>query len=139
MNRRNTVLALFALGAAGVPFASLARKPDRVWRVGFFSSRPRSSVQQMEKAFLGGMKEHGYEIGRNLVVDYRYAEGDPGRYAVLADELIALKPDVLVVSSTGNAVVTAGKTRTIPIVLGSVADPVGDGLVQSLARPGRNV
>ena len=85
------------------------------------------------------MKERGYEVGRNLVVDTRYAEGDVARYPAIADELIALGPDVLVVSSTGNAIVVKRKTTTIPIVLGSVGDPVGDGLAQSLARPGGNV
>ena len=139
MNRRETVLSLVALGAAGAPFASLAQQKIKLWRVGFFLSGSRRTGGANEEAFLAGMKERGYEVGRNLIVDTRYAEGDPARYPMIADELIALKPDVLLVSSTGNAVVTKSKTTTIPIVLGSVGDPVGEGLAQSLARPGGNV
>ncbi len=139
MNRRETASALLALGLACLPFPSRAQETKRPWRVGFFMSRSKGSMQTSEIAFLAGMKDHGYEVGRNLIVDLRYADEDPERYPAIADELLALKPDVIVVSSTGNATVLAGKTRTIPIVLGSVADPVGDGLVQSLARPGGNV
>jgi putative ABC transport system substrate-binding protein len=138
MNRRDAVLALAALGAA-VPFASHAQQQKKLWRVGFFLSGSRLTGKANEDAFMAGMKEHGYEIGRNVLVEVRYAEGQPARYAAIADELIELKPDVLVISSTGNALVTKSKTSTIPIVLGSVGDPVGDGLAQSLARPGGNV
>lgn len=130
--------ALFALGAAGVPFTARAQQ-KQTWRIGIFSSGSKPLSQATADAFLAGMKEYGYEVGRNLIVDRRYAEGDPARYPALADELIALRPDVLLVSSTGNAIVMKSKTTTIPIVLGSVGDPVGDGLVQSLARPGGNV
>ena len=139
MNRRDTVLALFALGVTGVPFASLAQQPKKRWRVGFFLSGSRRTGGANEEAFLAGMKDLGYDVGRNLIVDTRYAEGDPARYPAIADELIALRPDVLLVSSTGNAVVTKSRTLTIPIVLGSVGDPIGAGLAQSLARPGGNV
>jgi putative ABC transport system substrate-binding protein len=138
MNRRDTIGLFFAIGIASVPFGSLAQQ-KKMWRVGVFWSRSGGSVRASEEAFLAGMKEHGYEIGRNLIVDTRYAEADPARYAALADELIALKPDVLLVSSTGNAIVAKSRTTSVPIVLGSVGDPVGDGLVQSLARPGGNV
>ncbi|MGH9577486.1 MAG: ABC transporter substrate-binding protein [Terriglobales bacterium] len=139
MNRRETLLALLALGAASVPFACLAQPKGKLWRVGFFLSGSRRTGGANEAAFLAGMKDHGYEVGRNLIVDTRYAEADPARYPAIADELIALMPDVLLVSSTGNAIVMKSKTTTIPIVLGSVGDPVGDGLAQSLARPGGNV
>jgi len=139
MNRRDTVLALSALGAASVPFASFAQQKKKLWRVGFFLSGSRRTGGANEDAFLAGLKQHGYEVGRNLIVDTRYAEGDPARWPAIADELIALRPDVLVVSSTGNTIVTKSKTKTIPIVMGSVGDPVGDGIVQSLARPGGNV
>ena len=139
MNRRDTVLAITALIAGGVPSGSLAQQKDRTWRVGYFSAGSEASANTYQKAFLAGMKERGYEVGRNLIVDRRHAEGDSARYAMIADELLSLKPDVLLVSSTGNAIVTKSRTTTIPIVLGSVGDPVGDGLVQGLARPGGNV
>lgn len=139
MNRRDTVLALVALGAASVPFASLAQQKKTMSRVGFFLSGSSRTGNAYEHAFLAGMKDHGYEVGRNLIVDTRYAEGDPARWPAIADELIALGPDVLVVSSTGNTIVVKSKTAKIPIVMGSVGDPVGDGIVESLARPGGNV
>ncbi len=139
MNRRDTVVALFALGAASVPLASLAQPKKQLWRVGFFSSGSRHTGGANEEAFLAGMKERGYEVGRNLIVDTRYAEGDSARYPEIANELITLRPDVLLVTSTGNAIIMKAMTTTIPIVLGSPGDPVSDGLVQSLARPGGNI
>ena len=131
-------MLLFAIGTASVPFGSIAEQ-KKMSRVGVFWSRSGGNVRASEEAFLAGMKEHGYEIGRNLIVDVRYAEAGPAGYAALADELIALKPDVLLVSSTGNAIVAKSRTTSVPIVLGSVGDPVGVGLVRSLARPGGNV
>ena len=139
MNRRDTVLALMALAALSAPPAALAQPKERILRVGFFLSGSRINGRMNEGAFLAGMKNLGYEAGRNLVVYTRYAEGDPARWNAIADELLALKPDVLVVSSTGNTLVMKRKTTTIPIVMGSVGDPVGDGIVESLARPGGNV
>jgi putative ABC transport system substrate-binding protein len=85
------------------------------------------------------MKEHGYDVGRNLIVDSRYAEGDAARYPALVDEVIALKPDVLIGANTDVAIVMKSRTTSIPIVLGTTYDPVGAGLAQSLARPGGNV
>lgn len=137
MNKRDTLRALLALGAA--PLTCLAQQSKKKWRAGLFFSGSRHTGGAFEDAFLEGMKDLGYEAGRNLTVDTRWAEGDPARYPAIADELIALRPDVLLVSSTGNAIVMKGRTTTIPIVLGSVVDPVGDGLVQSLGRPGGNV
>jgi len=136
MNRRDWVIAVATLAATSAPFASFAQRKQRIWRVGYFSSAVGGTYND---AFLAGMKEYGYEVGRNLTVEARYAKGDPSRYPALADELIALRPDVLLVSSTGNAIVMKAKTTTIPIVLGAVGDPVGSGLVESLARPGGNV
>ena len=130
------MVALLGLGASGLPLGSLAQ---RVWRVGFFNARSKGSVQTNEQVFLAGMRDLGYEVGRNLIVDFRYADGSPERYPAIADELIATRPDAVVVSSTGNAVVMKNKTSTIPIVLGSVGDPVGEGIIKSLARPGGNV
>ena len=127
------------LGAASAAFAASAQQKQKMWRVGYFSSGSRHAGGSINDAFLAGMRDYGYEVGRNLIVDARYAEGDPSRYPALADELIALKPDVLLVSSTGNAIVMKARTKTIPIVLGSAGDPVGSGLVESLARPGGNV
>ncbi|MFZ2650947.1 MAG: ABC transporter substrate-binding protein [Burkholderiaceae bacterium] len=139
MKRRETAIALLGPLACGAPFASLGQPKQRLWRVGFFSSGSRLDGAATEEAFLAGMKDLGYEVGRNLIVDTRYAAGDATRYPALADELIALEPDAVLVTSTGNAIVMKRKTKTIPIVLGSPGDPVADRLVQSLAHPGGNI
>lgn len=90
------------------------------------------------QAFLAGMRDRGYVVGQNLVVDVRYADGDRRTWPGLADELIALKPDVLV-GIQFTAIVMKTKTSTIPIVLLISDDPVSVGLVKELARPGTNV
>lgn len=89
-------------------------------------------------AFLAGMRERGYVMGRNLSLDARYGRGDTSRLPALADELIALKPDVLLGIETAVRVMVS-KTSTIPIVLVASSDPVAAGLVKSLARSGTNV
>jgi len=136
MNRRRALIAALAFGA---PLASRAQLEKKPWRVGLFLSGSRATGSGNEVAFLAGMKSLGYEVGRNVLVETRYAEGNPTRWSAIADELIALKPHVLVVSSSGNTIVMGRKTKTIPIVMGSVGDPVGDGIVESLAKPGGNV
>jgi ABC-type uncharacterized transport system substrate-binding protein len=139
MNRRQTALAIVALGAAGVPFASLAQKKERVWRVGHVAGVTRSLAKSYEIAFLAGMKDHGYDVGRNLAFDSRYAEGNPARYPAFIDEIIALRPDVLVSGNTSLAIEMKSRAGTIPIVLATSGDAVGSGLAQSLARPGENI
>ena len=138
MNRRSAIVRILAIGAAA-PLQALAQKGDKVWRVGIVYGGARATTKPVEDAFLAGMREQGYEVGRNLVVDARYAEGESSRYPTLIDEIIALKPDVLVGVNTGAALAMKQKTSTVPIVLGTSGDPVGDGLVQSLSRPGGNV
>ena len=132
--RRQFLIASGALLAA--PFARA--QPARRFRVGWLISTSEVAIRPYRDAFLAGMRERGYVIERNLTLDQRYAEGNPGRYGTLAEELIALKPDVLV--GLGSvAVAMRSKTTTIPIVLIASSNPVADGLVQSLARPGTNV
>lgn len=142
MNRRSALLALLALAVfafGSQPFATLAQPAQRPWRVGVvYGGSPLTSGPYQE-AFLSGMKERGYEIGRNLVFDVRYADAKPERYPALVDEILALRPDVLIGASSPVALQMKAKTSTIPIVLSTAGDPVGDGLVQSLARPGGNV
>lgn len=139
MNRRDALLALAALGAVGAPFSSHAQGKGRVWRVGSIFAGYRRTNNPLEDAFRAGMKEYGYEIGRDLIIDSRYADADPARFAALADELIALKPDVLLGSSAGVSLALKRKTSIIPIVMCTVSDAVGLGLAKSLARSGGNV
>jgi putative ABC transport system substrate-binding protein len=134
MKRRELLVAAGALLAA--PFARA--QPARRFRVGCLWSTNEVVGRPYRDAFLAGMRERGYLMGSNLTLDERYAEGNPGRHPAFAEELIALKPDVLV-GIEGPAIAFRSKTTTIPIVLFASSNPMATGLVQSLARPGTNV
>ena len=135
MDRRRTVQLLGAW-AAGAPFALWAQTRQKIWRIGAVWG---GTGGPSEEAFLAGMKDLGYEPGRNLVVDARHAKGDPARYPALVAEVIALKPDVLMGTNTGVALEMKKRTSTIPIVLVTPGDAVGSGLARTLARPGGNI
>jgi putative ABC transport system substrate-binding protein len=91
------------------------------------------------EAFMSGMRDFGYVEGNNFVVEHRYAEGNFDRLPVLVNELLAWKPDLLFVSTTPGSLAAKAATSTVPIVMVSVADPVGVGLIKSLSRPGGNI
>ena len=126
------VAALMALPPA------LRAQGSRRYRLGFLATSDEPTAGPTIEAFITGLREKGYRPGANLLVDFRYAQGDMGRLPALADELIALKPDVLVGVQPA-VVVLRTKTTTIPIVLLASTDPVALGLAKSLARPGTNV
>jgi len=137
MDRRDTVLALLALGAA--PLAAEAQQAAKIARIGYLTSSQGVNPHPPE-AFRQGLRDLGYVEGRNLVIEYRDAEGNADRLPALAAELVALKVDVIVAAPGTRAALTAMQaTRTLPIVFASVADPVASGVVTSLARPGGNV
>src|SRR5437868_3338011 len=136
MDRRETVLALLALGAA--PLAADAQQAAKVARIGYLSPNLAASPH-LRAAFLQGLRDFGYVEGRNVVIEYRDAEGKFERLPALAAELVALKVDVIVASGTLTALAAKHATSSIPIVFPTVGDPVTDGLVISLARPGGNV
>jgi ABC-type uncharacterized transport system substrate-binding protein len=138
IERRKFLAALG--GAAAWPLAARAQQRDRMRRIGVFMSGvaddPESEVRIA--AFLQGLGELGWIVGRNVRIDYRWGAADLERYHVIAAELIALSPDVVL--GLGYSIVSALQkaTRSVPIVFASVTDPVGGGLVASLARPGGN-
>ena len=137
MDRRDTVLALLALGVA--PFAAEAQQSAKFARIGYLTSSLGVNPH-LPEAFRQGLRDLGYVEGRNLVIENREAEGKADRLPVLAAELVALKVDVIVAApGTGGPRVAMQATRTIPIVFIAAGDPVGSGLVTSLARPGGNV
>jgi putative tryptophan/tyrosine transport system substrate-binding protein len=137
MDRRDTVLALLALGAA--PLAAEAQHAGKVARIGFLAANLAANTH-LHKAFRQGLRDLGYVEGRNLVIEYRDAEGKLERLPALAAELVALKVDVIVTGGgTPTALAAKQATWTLPIVFASAPDPVTDGLVTSLARPGGNV
>src|SRR5438067_10113612 len=136
MDRRDTVLALLALGAA--PLAADGQQAAKVARIGYLANNPATSPY-LREAFLRGLRDLGYVEGRNLVIEYREAEGKADRLPALAAELVALKVDVIVASGTLAALAAKQATSALPIVFSPAGDPVGSGLVTSLARPGGNV
>ena len=119
--------------------AATAQQPTKVPRIGFLDAPSAAAVAVRTEVFREGLRQLGYVDGKNIVIEYRYAEGKIDRLPALAAELVRLKVDVIV---TGGATVTrAAKkaTTTIPIVMAQDADPVGNGFVVSLARPGGNI
>ena len=139
MNRREFIVAVVALGAVAGSIASFAQQQGKVWRVGFLSLYSASEIAQNTAAFLTALRELGYIEGKNLVVEWRFAEGSFERLPDLAADLVQLKVDVIV--AVASAAISAAKnaTSTIPIVMATTGDPVGSGFVKSLARPGGNI
>jgi putative ABC transport system substrate-binding protein len=132
---------LFALSAVlfALSDSASAQQPKKVPQIGYLHGAPASSVAARSEAFREGLRELGYVEGKDILIEYRYAEGKVDRLPVLAAELVRLKVDVIV--TTGPIVTRAAleATSTIPIVMGFDDDPVGNGFVASLARPGGNI
>ena len=115
-----------------------AQQPARIHRIGILSPTSASFNSARVQAFRRRLRELGYVEGKNILIEYRYADGKLERLPDLAADLVGLKVDVIV--TTGQAVLVAKKASpTLPIVFGAAADPVGAGLVSSLARPGGNI
>jgi putative tryptophan/tyrosine transport system substrate-binding protein len=121
------------------PLAAGAQPAGKVARVGYLSVNLAAAPPNLHEAFRQGLRDLGYVEGRNVVIEYRDAGGKPERLPTLAAELVALKVDVIMAGSTPNALAAKQATTTIPIVFLSGGDPVRDGLVSSLARPGANM
>ncbi len=136
--RRRDFIKLIAVAGASVPLAS-AQSSDKAYRVSYLALLPREDTT-FTRPFRQRLQELGYSEGKNLKLEYRSAEGQPERLAQLAADLIQANPDVLITGfGTLPAKAAAAATKTVPIVFTSVGDPVGVGLVASLARPGANV
>jgi putative ABC transport system substrate-binding protein len=116
-----------------------AQEPKKVPRIGVLVTGSVSTHKSRDDAFRQGLRELGYTEGKNVVIEYRYAEGKLSRYPDLANEMVRLKPDVIVVASTRFTAAAKQATSTIPIVVGGAGDILGEGLVASLARPGGNI
>jgi ABC-type uncharacterized transport system substrate-binding protein len=135
----NLRLALAVLSFAA-SLAADAQPTSKVYRIGYLSTGSASTTYTRPlEAFRQGLRELGWVEGRNLYIEYRFAEGRVDRLPALADELVRLKVDVIVASPTPSALAARNTTRTIPIVGMSLTEPVAVGLVASLARPGGNV
>jgi putative ABC transport system substrate-binding protein len=139
MKKRDTLLALVALAVA--PLARAQPSP-MTHRIGFIGARARSTPSSPDiyyDAFVQGMRDLGYVEGRNLEIHWRLADGDYKRLGPLANELVRIKPEVVVAHGTTAAQAMQHASREIPIVFVSVNDPVGTGLAASLGRPGANL
>ena len=132
-----TIILIIALLVA--PLAAEGQQPPRIFRVGYLGSTQLSPNDPQWDGFIRGLREQGYTERQNLAIEYRSAEGRNENYPTLATELVRLKVDVIVAHSAPATVAAKQATTTVPIVLLNVADPVGVGLVASLARPGGNV
>jgi len=138
MNRRKLLIALGA-GALGAPFASFAQQQVKVRRIGFLGAISASGYASQMEGFRSGLRDFGYVEGKNLVVEYRWAEGQYERLPELVAELIRSKVEVIVTHGTPGTRAAKQATTTIPIVMATVADPVATGIVVSFARPGGNI
>ena len=138
--RRREFITLLGGTAASAPFAVRAQQPaGRVYRIGLLSIGSREQTLHLIRAFEEGLRSLGYRIGENVVMEYRFADGDTERVPALAADLVRLGVDVISAGNTANTVAAMKATTTIPIVMGNSIDPVGAGLVATLARPGGNV
>ncbi len=136
VQRRYFVIAAGTFLAA--PLVAVAQQAAKVARLGYLAA-DRAANPHLQEAFRQGLRELGYVEGRNLVIEYRDAEGKLEKFPALAAELVAFKVDVIVASGTLAALAAKEATRTLPIVFSPAADPVASGLITSLARPGGNV
>ena len=138
MKRREFIAALGS--AAALPLVARAQQTERVRRVGVLMNLAADDAEGQARlaAFLQGLQEAGWAVGRNVRIDLRWGAGNADRFRKQAAELVALAPDVVLASSLPVVAPLLQVTRTVPIVFVQVADPVGAGLVASLARPGGN-
>ena len=137
MKRREFISLVGA--AAAWPLAARAQQVGKTSQIGYLGVSSPSLEPHYVEAFRQKLRELGHVEGKNIAIEYRWAEGQDDRLPNLASELVRLKPDVIVTTGTPGAVAAMQATKTIPIVMASSADPVGSGLVASLARPGGNV
>ena len=138
MDRRGFLLTSVA-GAVGGPVAAEAEQPDRVHRIGWLGADETFYRQEAHEWLVQDLRDLGYVEGRNVEIAYRSAKGNVDRLNALAAELVGLKVDVIVASSQPAVQAAQHATRTIPIVMYSVGDPVATRLVASLTRPGSNI
>jgi putative ABC transport system substrate-binding protein len=138
MGVKTIVALLVGLALDSVHLAE-GKQANQTARIGILQSGSASSSMSRIAALREGLRELGYVEGKNIIIDYRYAEGKTDQFAVLAAELVQLKPDVLVTSGSPGIVALMKATNKIPIVMAAIGDAVGNRFVKSLAQPGGNV
>ena len=138
MTKNHFVLIIGAVLLAHT-FDAEAQQPTKVPRIGYIGGAPASAVSARIEAFRQALRELGYVEGKNIVIEWRSAEGKAERLPALASELVRLKVDAIVTGGATNTRAAKEATHTIPIVMAQDSDPVGSGFVASLARPGGNI
>jgi putative tryptophan/tyrosine transport system substrate-binding protein len=139
MMKRREFITLLGGAAAAWPLAVRAQQAGKVQIIGFSGSLSQSAQSTWTAAFVQRLREHGWIEDRTVAIDYRWAEGRGERFAEIAAEFVRLKVDVIVTAGTDAVIAVKRATSVIPIVFGTAGDPVANGLVESLARPGGNV
>ena len=137
--RRREFMTLVGGAAAAWPLAARAQQDGKVFRIGFLGLLTADSLPQRTEAFRAGLRDLGYQEGRNIVIEYRWADGHYERLPALFAELIASKVDVIVTHGTPGALAAKQATTTIPIVIAVVGDAISSGVVSNLARPDANI
>lgn len=137
MQRREFIILIGGVVAAW-PFVARAQQPAKVPRIGFLGNSTAALESNLVGPFREGLRDLGYEEGRSIAIEYRWAEGMYERFPVLIAELIGLNVDVIVTAGTPAALAVKKATTSIPLVMIAVGEPVETGLVASLARPGGN-
>jgi putative tryptophan/tyrosine transport system substrate-binding protein len=137
--KRREFIAMVGGATAAWPLAARAQQAGKIYRIGFLANDPTIPAQPAGKAFVDGLRESGFVEGKNFIVERRFAEGRIEQYDFLVSELINLGVDVLVTSANDATLAAKRATSQIPIVMMNVLDPVGTGIVVSLARPGGNI
>jgi putative tryptophan/tyrosine transport system substrate-binding protein len=138
MNKR-TLVSILAVVILAFVYTAEAQQPKKVPRIGYMAAGSRSSDSFRIEAFRQGLRDLGYVEGKNILIDYRFAEGKYDRFYDLAAELVSLKSDVIFTHTTPGALAAKKATTTIPIVIAAIGDLERRGIVASLARPGGNI
>jgi putative ABC transport system substrate-binding protein len=133
---RRSFIGTLAAGLLAAPLAAEAQQTGKIYRIGFLANTPNA---RLEDVMWQGLRERGWAEGQNFILERRYSEGRNDRHPALAAELVRLQPDLIIIVGTPAALAAKEATTTIPVVFVTVADPVGSGLVSSLAKPGGNI
>jgi ABC-type uncharacterized transport system substrate-binding protein len=137
--KRREFITLLGGSVAAWPFAARAQQSAKMPTIGFLGSGTPSAWSQWTAAFVQRLRELGWIDGRTVAIEYRWGEGRPERYVEFADEFVRRKVDLIFANGTEPAVAAKRATSIIPIIFPTAGDPIGSGLVSSLARPGGNV
>src|ERR1700736_6146606 len=138
--QRRAFIRILGVAAASWPLSGRAQRASaKLFKVGFLGLPSADSLPKRTEAFRAGLRDLGYQEGRDVVIEYRWADGKYDRLPALFAELISLHVDVIVTHGVPGVLAAKQATSTIPIVIAVVGDALGTGLVSSLARPGGNV